>query len=67
MYNFKMSSQLQWELIKKSSSFIVKDKKTGAAFSRVKHWVYYFYFCIFFVGAEQSEKLALLQAQWARE
>ncbi|XP_003390729.1 PREDICTED: 60S ribosomal protein L28-like [Amphimedon queenslandica] len=42
-----MSSQLQWELIKKSSSFIVKDKKNKAAFSRepnnLRHWHCYKY------------------------
>lgn len=30
-----MSSHLQWELIKKSSSFLVRDKKTGVTFSKV--------------------------------
>lgn len=29
-----MSAQLQWELIKNSSCFIVKDKKTGTSFSK---------------------------------
>ena len=31
----KMSSALQWELIKRTSCFIVKDKQTGASFSKV--------------------------------